>query len=529
MGLYEFRDLNPATDSSDNPYPAEALNINGEYLEDLVQGYRTLQVTGREILNQDVSLVPVGRANGQRLRYTRYDSRTITVKYQLSADTPKAFRDAFYTLSAKLRVQETARLIFNDDPSVYWNGVFQEAEIPDGGRLSVVSSFDFIVPDGLAHATTPTVVSGLSPLKLPNVGTAPAWPIYKVTMKSENGYVQIGTPQGYVEFGDPEQVDTTEQSKASKVVNIDYRSEPTAAGYAMNTNCVTVYPQRLFKDGDEYTNHMVGTLQYGEGPTKEAATSAFDDGTPAGGMDVSNWHGPAVHFDVPEPTEDPDSTDFSYKARAEFQAGGGMGREEFTLESGGLPAFSIVIRDSSNYGKTKIMECWQGTTIIDTHTLSAKSGTFFETSITRQGDSVLYKFAQITKMTSDTSYKAGYTYKYPLNVDGLADVPIDGITQWMMAYGEIMPVDMYWTDTKFTWTNVEYTQNEPNFFNKSDEFVVDPAHRKAYLNGVESGLYTVGNNWDALKVYDPSTPIAVIPSSWAEPPEVEVTLEEAYY
>jgi hypothetical protein len=305
-------------------------------------------------------------------------------------------------------------------------------------------------------------------------------------------------------------------------------SEPTAEGYAMNANCVTAYPQRLFKDGDEYTNHMVGTLQYGQGPYKQTATSAFDDGTAAAGRDIPNWHGPAVHFDVPEPTEDPDSSDFSYKARAEFQAGDGMGREEFTLESGGLPAFSIVIRDSSNFGKTKIMECWQGRTIIDTHTLPVKSGTFFEASITRQGDSVLYKFAQITELISDTSYKAGYTYNYPLNVDGLADVPIDGITQWMMAYGDTMPVEMYWTDTKFTWTNVTWIQNEPNFFNEGDEFIVDPAHRKTYLNGVESGLYTVGNNWNALKVVDPYGEITVTPSSWAEPPEVEITLEEAY-
>lgn len=481
----------------------------------------------REILPEvENTVVTVGRSNGGRFQYGRFKPRVITVDYDVSTISQREFEKRMAPL---LYTSEPAKLVFSDAPNEYWMAKVDGSISLERAYYLGSGTINFIVPDGLAHATTPTVVSGLSPLKLPNVGTAPAWPIYKVTMKSENGYVQIGTPKGYVEFGDPEQVDTTEQSKASKVVNIDYVSEPTAEGYAMNANCVTAYPQRLFKDGDEYTNHMVGTLQYGQGPYKQTATSAFDDGTSAAGRDIPNWHGPAVHFDVPEPTEDPDSSDFSYKARAEFQAGDGMGREEFTLESGGLPAFSIVIRDSSNFGKTKIMECWQGRTIIDTHTLPANSGTFFEASITRQGDSVLYKFAQITELISDTSYKAGYTYNYPLNVDGLADVPIDGITQWMMAYGEIMPVHMYWTDTKFTWTNVTWIQNEPNFFNEGDEFVVDPAHRKAYLNGVESGLYTVGNNWDALKVSDPSTPIAVIPSSWAEPPEVEVTLEEAYY
>ena len=46
--IYAFRDVNE--DVSIIPFGSEAMQINGVYIEDKIEGYRTLYVKGRESL-----------------------------------------------------------------------------------------------------------------------------------------------------------------------------------------------------------------------------------------------------------------------------------------------------------------------------------------------------------------------------------------------------------------------------------------------------------------------------------------------
>ena len=51
--MYEFVDTNKA--GSKSSLPSEALQIDGTYIENLIDGYRTLYVTGRELLGSEIS------------------------------------------------------------------------------------------------------------------------------------------------------------------------------------------------------------------------------------------------------------------------------------------------------------------------------------------------------------------------------------------------------------------------------------------------------------------------------------------
>lgn len=53
--MYGFRDVNETSDSV--ILPSEAMQINGEYIENLVEGYRTLSVSGRESLSRKLILL----------------------------------------------------------------------------------------------------------------------------------------------------------------------------------------------------------------------------------------------------------------------------------------------------------------------------------------------------------------------------------------------------------------------------------------------------------------------------------------
>jgi predicted phage tail component-like protein len=149
--LYDFRETTPFTGADDNQLPAEAMLIDGQYIENLVPGYRTLQVGGRELLKQSATSNAIGISDGETLEYVRNPSREITVGYQLIADDDEAFRTAFYKLSGILH-GDTHQVSFNDDLSVYWNAVLTDVDDVPKGRNAITSSFTLFVPDGVAHS-----------------------------------------------------------------------------------------------------------------------------------------------------------------------------------------------------------------------------------------------------------------------------------------------------------------------------------------------------------------------------------------
>ena len=149
--MYDFRETAPFTGVDDNQLPAEAMLIDGQYIENLVPGYRTLQVGGRELLKQDAKSNPIGISDGEMLEYIRNPSREITVGYQLIAADEKSFRTAFYKLSGILH-GDTHQVSFNDDLSVYWNAVLTDVDDVPKGRNAITSSFTLFVPDGIAHS-----------------------------------------------------------------------------------------------------------------------------------------------------------------------------------------------------------------------------------------------------------------------------------------------------------------------------------------------------------------------------------------
>ena len=96
--MYKFVDTTESQE--EQTLPSEALNFNGKYFEQEIPGYRTLYVSGREVLSAEITDTETGTANGTRYQRKRYPPRTITVGYQLIAEDNKAFREAYNKLNA---------------------------------------------------------------------------------------------------------------------------------------------------------------------------------------------------------------------------------------------------------------------------------------------------------------------------------------------------------------------------------------------------------------------------------------------
>lgn len=179
--MYEF--VNTTEFGADNLRPAEAMQINGQYLEDLVDGYRTLSVSGRELMNWEIDELETKSRRGNRFVRKRLPSRLLIVRYQLLTRTTGEFRAAFNRLNIALD-QDQARIIFEDEPDMFFVGTPAKAgEVPEGTN-NIVSEFGILCSNPHKHGQE--LVAGLN---LVNPGGVSSQGLVRVTFRGDSaGY-----------------------------------------------------------------------------------------------------------------------------------------------------------------------------------------------------------------------------------------------------------------------------------------------------------------------------------------------------
>ena len=217
--MYNFVDTIEHT--SEAILPAEAMSFNGEYIENLIDGYRTLYVKGRDTLSPEIEIGEVGVRDGAYLKNKRFPARIITIGYQLLAETNTAFRSKFNALNDLLNTED-AELIFADEDDKYFIGTVQGfGDVPEG-RNSITSEFEIICTDPFKYSITeyevePTLDSGAT-FSVDYGGTYPAYPTLEADFyqsdeednaDGECGFVAFINQSGKVlQFGKPDETDT---------------------------------------------------------------------------------------------------------------------------------------------------------------------------------------------------------------------------------------------------------------------------------------------------------------------------------
>lgn len=179
--MYDFVDTTGA--SGGNNRPAEAMSVNGVYIEDEIKGYRTLHVTGRETLETEISEIEPGAADGALFVRRRKQPREIIVAYQLLASTPEEFR-ARYNALHRILNQDEATLVFADEPDMYFTGSLYEFDKVDGGRLNVTGEYVMYCPDPYKYGTAveqSTTITGVGLYTASNTGACETPCVIEVT------------------------------------------------------------------------------------------------------------------------------------------------------------------------------------------------------------------------------------------------------------------------------------------------------------------------------------------------------------
>ena len=209
--MYEFVDTIESLRGG-RTLPSEALNFNGVYLEDEIPGYRTLYVTGREVLSAEIMDAETGTADGTRYQRRRYPPRVITVGYQLIAENNEAFRKAYNKMNALLDAEQ-AKMIFADELDKYFIGTKQDGGDVPHGRNAITSEIEFYCADPFKYSVKEYEVTANTDsettIRLDYKGTYRTFPTFEVNMnQGENGFIGFADARKHMlQFGDIEETD----------------------------------------------------------------------------------------------------------------------------------------------------------------------------------------------------------------------------------------------------------------------------------------------------------------------------------
>lgn len=292
--MYKFIDTTEVSEGA--TLPSEALQINGEYIENLIDGYRTLHVSGREALAQEIETYETGIRDGSTLKNRRYPARTIIVTYQLIAKDAEAFRAAYNKLGGLLDVEE-AELIFNDEPDMFFKGTPMILGGIEPGKNAVIGEIEFFCADPFKYSVIEYEAepwdNDKGTILIDYNGTHKAFPTLEAEFFNEEEFSEDGETDteltgsgecGYVAFfnenekiiqlGDPDEEDgENAYAKSQTLLNQSYKNSNswgTAAKKLWAVNSMI---------GQESTAVMEGNVAMGVASYAKASVPAATSGT----------------------------------------------------------------------------------------------------------------------------------------------------------------------------------------------------------------------------------------------------------
>ena len=201
--------------------PTEAMSYNGVYLENEIDGYRTLSVTGRELMKSEVTDQEMDGMDGSYYKYKTTPTRTITVRYQLLARGSREFREAYNKMN-KLLSGEQVMIIFNDESDKYFIGTKTSNTQVDGGSNNVIGEIEIYCTDPRKYSTTEKeFVATDGVLNIVNEGTVPVSIDYDITTASETGYIGLVSENGIMQYGKIEELDGETYKQSEWLASID--------------------------------------------------------------------------------------------------------------------------------------------------------------------------------------------------------------------------------------------------------------------------------------------------------------------
>lgn len=516
--MYEFIDTNAV--QSTVPLPAEAMSFNGIYLENEVDGYRTIFVEGRETISASIDYTEIAVRDGAKYKRRRYLPRTLVVGFQLVVDTPEAFVAAFNKLQAILS-QEEAQIIFLDEADKYYIGTKARLRDIPRGRLAVMGEIEITCADPFKYAVNETIVSSQTvgdqkTITVNYAGTYPAHPKIEATCGTDNGFYGFEHSGGAVlQVGDPEEADTEDVQRSEILIN-DSFANGIPTGWTVNDGS-PFNPEADIMTGSwkqvasSNKGNGIGPDSYGTGPA---------------------WHGPGLCKAIPADSQGATGAKdfkvtwqwewFNY-ARAElsniqFLVLGQKDGSRYILAG-------IELMDGTPNSHSSMWRLWVNGEIAQ----NSSGATNTTSDYDNPWAGVNCAEPSIQKTGSKITFKAaGRTWSF--ENDAYTDLEAFEIVLYAAAdAGYAVSTHMSFFYVNFRKDAIDDEDDLPNSFMPNDVIVVDTSDASIKVNGTESPeLGALTNQWEAFVLSPGENTIDCTPSSWVSDDTYVMTYREVF-
>lgn len=283
--------------------PAEAVSINGLFIEDAISGYTTIKTEGREGLPINLNTYDVGTANGERIKSSRYPARTIKVNFHIHGTSMNDMREKLNHLN-NILAQDEADFVFNDEDDKFFTGTpIMQTDVTDyknsmSGTFEIYCAYPFKRSVAVKVATPTTVHSTDAEFTIAYGGNYPAKPILRAEFAGalsggnwsddgDCGFVAwTDADENIVQVGNTEAIELDPSLTAGQVANHDFVNTTgwsTSGGATWGSKAVT---------GSVTANTSITDANWGSG-----AGQTMKFAVPTYGSN-SGWHGPILHYTV---------------------------------------------------------------------------------------------------------------------------------------------------------------------------------------------------------------------------------------
>lgn len=274
---------------------SKSMQINGEYIETLIEGYTTISVTGQEMLGVDQKTEEIGISDGSVFKYKRYEERTLKVSFAIEGKTRQELMQKLVKLNGILSVTN-AELIFNDEPDVYYIGTIDgspEAGISMGVATDngvAAGSFTFLCADPFKYSVAEhEAMQSIDDPKTVFVdyqGSYKAYPVLEVDFYKEEdsgtalsrdgdcGFVAFfNEDEKIIQVGDPEEADgVAKYEKSQTLINQTFTesSSWTSVQSLWSKNAGSTYLEAVTRAGS--IGMGISTYAVPSNPTNTSGT-----------------------------------------------------------------------------------------------------------------------------------------------------------------------------------------------------------------------------------------------------------------
>jgi predicted phage tail component-like protein len=454
------------------------------------------------------NLKKIGIRNGKDFDYVTQEEKQIAIEYVINNGTAENLKDFRRKMAKLLTSDKMGKLIFSDEPNLYYNAILNGEPTLDEEYLQSSGIITFIVPDGIAHSTIQKTFQAslnherVMETTISNTGTESVPVDYEIKHNHENGFIGIVSEYGVIQLGHVNEMDMEEKEKSEYLLN--YRQ---ASQYeAMRSGSGIFFDPSYGKSG------TFGTYNYDNKTWVSLASAGAGSG----------WHGAARTIDLP-----PDQTGIS--GSANFAMQGKVWFRPTATNQCGIIEYCIADKNGRHLASARIAKwnpvtdtallilCVNGKEVQRIEFNSALSELFVHNQgdfyISKSGRKITFCFGglysfnipEIEKMEAKTvSVFIGQRDNYPI------------IPKMYLNY------IVFRKDKVKTWLDI------PNRYPSGSIVAIDGKSRKVYMDGIQRAADEVrGSKY--FNVPPGETKIQFYYSDFCTPPPtITAKIQEAY-